>query len=103
MVPNGYTANGSSVAQNDVLTFSQTSNGWRTNLNSAEQNLSMFSERRLNWNNKNFTKWTSRWWQWWEDLLNGDDDYDDMKISYRMSYNGSPWYYEGIAVMYLKS
>ena len=97
MVPNGYTANGSSVAQNDVLTFSQTSNGWRTNLNSAEQNLSMFSERRLNWNNKNFTRWTSRWWQWWEDLLNGDDDYDDMKISYRMSYNGSPWYYEGIA------
>ena len=100
LVPNGFDAgqNNGTINQGDLLTFSQTTNNgaWRTNLNSQQQNLSMFSERRLNWKQKNFTRWTSRWWQWWEDLLDGDEDYNDVKISYRMSYNGSPWFYEGI-------
>lgn len=95
LVPDGNQQN--SVSNGDTLTFSETSNGWRTNLSSAENNnLAMFSEKRLNWNEKNFTKWTSRWWQYWEDLLDGDDDYDDVKISYRLNYAGSDWFYEGI-------
>ncbi len=95
LIPDGNQENGG-ISTGDTLTFSETSNGWRTNLSSAENNLSLFSEKRLNWNEKDFTKWTSRWWQYWEDLLDGDDDYDDVKISYRINYANSDWYYEGI-------
>ena len=95
LIPDGDQEN-SGVSEGDTLTFSETSNGWRTNLSSAESNLAMFSEKRLNWNEKSFTKWTSRWWQYWEDLLDGDDDYDDVKISYRLNYANSNWYYEGV-------
>ena len=95
LIPDGDEEN-SGVSEGDNLSFSETGNGWRTNLDSAEDDLSFFSEKRLNWDKKDFTKWTSRWWQYWEDLKNGDDDYDDVKISYRLNYAGSDWFYEGI-------
>lgn len=95
IVPDGDGQN-SGVSRYDALTFSDTGNGWRTNLSSAESNLSFFSERRLNRNRKEFTKWPNRSWMYWEDLLNGDDDYDDVKYSYRVRYGKSEYYYEGI-------
>lgn len=95
MVPDGNRSN--SLTKGQAVSFSDTGNGWRSNLNSAQSNYTFFSEKRLNVNKKQFTSWTSRWWQWWEDLINGDDDYDDVKISYRLNYAGSNWYYEGIA------
>ena len=41
------------------------------------------------------TRWTDDW-QYWEDLLNGDNDYDDMKMSYKLQYGESEYLYEGI-------
>jgi hypothetical protein len=95
IVPDGDGVN-SGVSDGDVLTFSNTGNGWRTNLNSAQSNLSFFSQRRFNRSNKEYTKWPNRSWMYWEDLINGDDDYDDVKFSYRVRYGASEYYYEGI-------
>ena len=41
-------------------------------------------------------KFKSNNWQWWEDLLNGDDDYDDFKIYYEMLQPGGDYKYDGI-------
>lgn len=95
IVPDGDGVNGG-VSEGDTLTFSDTGNGWRSNLNSAESNLSFFSQRKFNRNNKEYTKWPNRSWMYWEDLINGDDDYDDVKFSYRVRYGRSEYYYEGI-------
>ena len=102
LIPNGYQVNGSSaVAIGTDLAFTELNTGWTTiGLGSSQSNYSLFSESRLNpivnGRHKRTTRWTSRWWQWWEDLVDGDDDYDDVKISYRLNYAGSNWYYEGI-------
>lgn len=95
ITPDGNDQN--SVDDGDTVTFSQTSNngGWRTNLSSAQQNLSMFSDARLNWKDKDFTRLQGRY-QWWEDLLDGDEDYDDFKVLYNLAWNGSGYLYEGI-------
>ena len=95
IVPDGNDEN--SVDDGDTVTFSETSNegGWRCNLSSAQQNLSMFSDARLNWKDKDFTRMRGRW-QWWEDLLDGDEDYDDFKVLYNLAWNGSGYLYEGV-------
>ena len=95
IVPDGNDEN--SVNDGDTVTFSETSNegGWRCNLSSAQQNLSMFSDARLNWKDKDFTRLQGRF-QWWEDLLDGDEDYDDFKVLYNLAWNGSGYLYEGI-------
>lgn len=94
LVPDGNRKNSLSVGQS--VTFTDTGNGWKSNLASAESNYTFFSEKRLNVNKKRFTRWTSTWWQWWEDLISGDDDYDDVKISFRLGYENSNWYFEGV-------
>ena len=95
IVPDGNDQN--SVSDGDTVSFSETSNngGWRTNLDSAEQDLAMFSDARLNWKDKDFTRLQGRY-QWWEDLLDGDEDYDDFKVLYNLAWNGSGYLYEGI-------
>ena len=45
---------------------------------SAEGNYCLFSDHRWNPNDKDQTKWHGRNRQMWEDLMNGDDDYDDL-------------------------
>ena len=94
LVPDGNRKNSLSIGQS--VSFSDTGNGWRSNLSSDQSNYTFFSERRLNINKKRFSRWTSTWWQWWEDLIDGDDDYDDVKISFRLGYANSNWYFEGI-------
>ena len=49
------------------------------------------------------TRWPDRCWQYWEDLLNGDNDYDDMKMSYRVQYGDSGYLYEGIQCFVYKT
>ena len=51
LIPDGDEEN-SGVSEGDNLSFSETGNGWRTNLDSAEDDLSFFSEKRLNWDKK---------------------------------------------------
>jgi len=94
LVPDG-NRNGASNGQS--VTFSDTGNGWRSSLNSAESNYTLFSDHRINYNKKDFTRWEGDNYQWWEDLLNGDDDYDDCKMFYWVQYGISTYLYEGIA------
>jgi hypothetical protein len=97
IVPDGNDENGN-VDQGDVLSFSDTGNGWKCNLDSVESdNISFFSERRLNRDEKECTLWPNRRWQYWEDMFaNSDEDYDDVKISYNLTYGNSAYHYEGV-------
>ncbi len=95
LVPNGN--NNNSVSNGDLVTFSETGNGWRSNLNSSQSNLTIFSDRELNWNKKEFVRYDTSNYQWWEDLLAGDEDYDDFKGFYRLQFGAGAYFYEGVA------
>ena len=95
IVPDGDDQN-SNVEKGDSVTLSDTGNGWRTNLNSAQQNLTFFSQSKFNRDKKDFTHWPNRRWMYWEDLLNGDDDYNDVKVSYGLRYGNSEYINEGV-------
>ena len=85
------------TSKGDAVTFSTLNDGWRIDQStSAQSNYTFFSERRLNSGDKAMTRWPDRAWQYWEDLLNGDNDYDDMKMSYKLQYGDSEYLYEGI-------
>ena len=49
-----------------------------------------FSNRKMNPDDVSKVRFNSENWQWWEDLLNGDDDYDDFKVYYEMMQPGPP-------------
>ena len=79
------------------------SEGWRgTGINTAQSNYVFFSDR--DWNpligspptRKDFTKWQGKNNQFWEDLLNGDDDYNDLKFWHRLGWTYDGFMYEGI-------
>mgnify|MGYP003321965782 FL=1 len=96
LIPNGASVNSLSLGQ--TVTFSAQSDGFRAvGLNSSQGNYCMFSDRFWNPADKDYTVWHGTSHQMWEDLLNGDDDYDDLKFwhNVRWAYNG--WIYEGIA------
>lgn len=94
LVPDG---NNFGASNGQAVTFSDTGNGWRCSLNSNQDNLTFFSDRRLNRNGKEMTRWEGDNYQWWEDLISGDDDYDDCKMFYWVQYGLSSYLYEGIA------
>ena len=94
MIPDGQ---GRGTSHGDAVTFSPLNDGWRVDQStSAQSNYTFFSQKHLNSGDKDMTKWPDRTWQYWEDLLNGDDDYDDMKQSYHLRYGDSEYLYEGI-------
>ena len=101
MIPDGG-SNGAS--DNQDVTFSAHNNqfgdGYTNNqgigTHSSQKNYVYFSDRRLNPQKKDMTKWPDNIWQYWEDLFAGDDDYNDVRISYRVGYGDSEYYYEGI-------
>ena len=93
--------NGAAFDGQDI-TFSPHNNshgpGWTTNENShpKQNGYVFFSDRRLNPDKRDQTKWPDNVWQYWEDLFDGDEDYNDVRISYRVGYGESEYYYEGI-------
>ena len=94
MIPDG---DGRGTSRGDAVTFSTLNGGWRVDQSgSAQNNNTWFSQKHLNPGGKDMTKWPDRTWQYWEDLLNGDDDYNDMKQSYHLRYGDSEYLYEGI-------
>tara|TARA_B100001996_G_scaffold129498_1_gene98362 strand:+ start:871 stop:5277 length:4407 start_codon:yes stop_codon:yes gene_type:complete len=95
LVPDGNRQN--SVSAGDLVTFSDTGNGWRSSLNSAQSNYTIFSDRQINWNKKEFVRYDASNYQWWEDLLAGDEDYNDFKGFYRLQFGASSYNYEGVA------
>ena len=93
LIPNG---NGYGVADNDSPTFTVSGDGWKRSGGSAQSNWVFFSDPYMNPNNKVQTRWVADNWQWWEDLLNGDDDYTDFKVHYEVLATGAPYGYEGV-------
>ena len=94
MIPDGQ---GRGAPHGTACTFSTLNDGYRIDQSSsAQSNYVFFSQNELNPGDKEMTKWPDRSWQYWEDLLNGDDDYNDMKISYHLRYGDSEYFFEGI-------
>ena len=85
LAPNGGGLNSLSVGQE--VTFSSQSDGYRADgISTAEGNYCMFSDSDWNPNDKDYTKWEGIGRQFWEDLLNGDDDYDDVRMWHRLRW-----------------
>ena len=65
-------------------------------ISTAQNNYCMFSDRLWNPSDKEHTKWHGKSQQFWEDLLNGDDDYDDLRLWHRLNWTYGGYKYEGI-------
>ena len=67
-------------------------------INTKENNYILFSDKE--WNpedKKDYTKWKGPNKQMWEDLIDGDDDYDDLILWHTVEFTAYPGYtYEGI-------
>ena len=101
LVSNGAQLNSYNVG--DTFTsFSQLSDGWRiTGIASAESNYTLFSNDALNprgsvSDSRDYTVWKGDHWQWWEDLIGGDSDFDDCKFWHEVIWAGGSTTYEGI-------
>ncbi len=82
------------VAHNNQYGDGYTTNG--QNSHPKQNGYVWFSDRRLNPGKKDMTKWPDAVWQYWEDLWSGDEDYNDTRLSYKVGYGDSEYYYEGI-------
>ena len=95
LIPDGADYTTFSVGQE--ITFSSQSDGFRGDgISSAENNYVLFSDSDWNPDNKDFTKWDGDQYQYWEDLINGDDDYDDCKFWHKVNWTDDGYVYEGI-------
>lgn len=67
-------------------------------IQTKENNYALFSDKK--WNpedEKDYTKWKGPNKQMWEDLIDGDDDYDDLILWHTVEFTTYPGYrYEGI-------
>ena len=77
------------------ITFTQSGDGWKHS-SSNQSNWVFFSNKKMNPGNRSKVRYQGNNWQWWEDLLNGDDDYDDFKVYYEFTQPGGTYDYEGI-------
>ena len=93
LIPDGHDYG---VADNDSPTFTVSGDGWKRSGGSAQSDWVFFSNPNMNPGNRTKTRWTGDNWQWWEDLLNGDDDYDDFKVHFEVMAPGSAYRYEGV-------
>ena len=95
LIPDGADYTTFSVGQE--ITFTSQSDGFRGDgISSAENNYVLFSDSDWNPDNKDFTKWDGDQYQYWEDLINGDDDYDDCKFWHKVNWTDDGYVYEGI-------
>jgi hypothetical protein len=95
LIPDGADLN--SLSKGQQINFSPQGDGFRGNgISTAQGNYCLFSDNRWNPNNKDQTKWKGRNKQLWEDLLNGDDDYDDLKFWHKVQWTSNGYYLEGI-------
>ncbi len=95
LIPNGGGQNSLSIGQ--TVTFTPLGDGFSAvGITTAQSNYCMFSDRFWNPNDKDYTKWHGTSHQMWEDLLNGDDDYDDLKLWHNVQWSYNGWIYEGI-------
>tara|TARA_A100001388_G_scaffold22511_1_gene14740 strand:+ start:453 stop:4841 length:4389 start_codon:yes stop_codon:yes gene_type:complete len=101
LVSNGAQLNSYNVG--DTFTnFSQLSDGWRIDgVSSSESNYVLFSDESLNpegsvSDSRDYTVWKGDHWQWWEDLISGDSDFDDCKFWHEVVWAGGATAYEGI-------
>ena len=92
LVPNG---GNNGLTDGQTITFTANSGGYK-NSASSQSDWVFFSNRTMNPDDVSKVRFNSENWQWWEDLLNGDDDYDDFKVYYEMMQPGSDYKYEGI-------
>ena len=66
-------------------------------VSSAQQNYIFFSDRQWNpQNQKDYTKWQGANTQLWEDLLDGDDDYNDVRLWHQVGWDFDGYMYEGV-------
>tara|TARA_B100000401_G_scaffold25586_1_gene15275 strand:+ start:158 stop:4507 length:4350 start_codon:yes stop_codon:yes gene_type:complete len=101
LIPNGAQLNSYNVG--DIFTsFSQLADGWRIDgVASTESNYALFSNDELNprgsvSDSRDYTVWKGDHWQWWEDLVGGDSDFDDCKFWHEVIWAGGSNIYEGI-------
>ena len=93
LIPNG---NNYGVSDNDSPSLYASGSGWKRSGGSAQSDWVFFSDPYMNPDNRTKTRWVGDNWQWWEDLLNGDDDYTDFKVHYEVLAPGSAYKYEGV-------
>lgn len=95
LVPDG--AGQQSLSRGQQISFSAQGDGYRGNgISTAEGNYCLFSDHRWNPNKKDQTKWHGRNKQMWEDLIAGDDDYDDLKFWHKVQWQGNGYALEGV-------
>ena len=96
-------ANQNSLSVNPTFNFSSHSSGYGSGfrgsgINTQASNYALFSDKE--WNpedKKDYTKWKGPNKQMWEDLIDGDDDYDDLILWHTVEFTTYPGYiYEGI-------
>lgn len=96
-------ADQNSLSVNQTINFSSHSNGHGpgfrgSGISTKENNYVLFSDKK--WNpedEKDYTKWKGPNKQMWEDLIDGDDDYDDLILWHTVEFTTYPGYvYEGI-------
>lgn len=78
-----------------TITFTQSGDGFKHS-SSNQNDWVFFSNKNMNPDNRSKVRYQGNNWQWWEDLLDGDDDYDDFKIYYEFTQPGGSYDYEGI-------
>ena len=101
LIPNGGNVN--SLAVNDIISFEALNTGGNgpgfrgVGVSSAQQNYIFFSDKQWNpQNQKDYTKWQGANTQLWEDLLDGDDDYNDVRLWHQVGWDFDGYMYEGI-------
>ena len=96
-------ADQNSLSVNQTFTIQSHSNGhgpgFRGNgIDTKENDYILFSDKK--WNpedEKDYTKWKGPNKQMWEDLIDGDDDYDDLILWHDVEFTAYPGYvYEGV-------
>lgn len=65
-------------------------------INTAQNNYCLFGDKRWNPKQKDQTKWHGKQHQFWEDLISGDDDYNDLKFWHNLTWSFGGYAYEGI-------
>ena len=99
LIPDGGGQNSLTVNQEIVFEALNAphAGGFRgTGISTAQSNYCLFSDRTWNPKQKDQTKWQGKNNQFWEDLIDGDDDYDDLRFWHRIGWTFGGYVYEGI-------
>ena len=101
LIPNGGNLN--SLVMNGIISFEALNTGGNgpgfrgVGVSSAQQNYIFLSDKQWNpQNQKDYTKWQGANTQLWEDLLDGDDDYNDVRLWHKVGWDFDGYMYEGI-------